>query len=165
MRTMKLASWLFVGLVVLGCTGEPKALTGSSPALLATRPVPAVNVIEAKRTAKDEDEVILTGRIGGDAKPFIDGVAAFTIVDMSLKFCADEEGCPTPWDYCCVTDQLPDRKALIKVVDAAGKPIASDARQLLGVKELSTVTVKGIADRDDAGNLTVLARGVFVDAK
>jgi hypothetical protein len=30
------------------------------------------------------------------------------------------------------------------------------------VKELSTVVIKGKAQRDDAGNLTVLANGVFV---
>jgi hypothetical protein len=32
----------------------------------------------------------------------------------------------------------------------------------LGAKELSTVVVKGKAKRDDAGNLTVLASGVYV---
>ena len=37
-----------------------------------------------------------------------------------------------------------------------------DARKLLDVKELSTVVVQGKAQRDDAGNLTVLATGVYV---
>ena len=39
------------------------------------------------------------------------------------------------------------------------------ARQLLDVKELSTVVVAGKAQRDDAGNLTVLASGVYVKKK
>lgn len=38
----------------------------------------------------------------------------------------------------------------------------ADARKLLNVKELSTVVVKGEAQRDEAGNLTVLASGVYV---
>ena len=37
-----------------------------------------------------------------------------------------------------------------------------DAGELLSVKELSTVVVKGKAQRDDSGNLTVLASGVYV---
>jgi hypothetical protein len=36
-----------------------------------------------------------------------------------------------------------------------------DARELLGVKELQTVVVKGKAKRDEQGNLTVLASGVY----
>ncbi len=43
----------------------------------------------------------LSGRIGGSEKPFVDGLAAFTIVDLKVPYCADDEGCPTPWDYCC----------------------------------------------------------------
>lgn len=38
----------------------------------------------------------------------------------------------------------------------------ADARELLKIKELSTVVVKGKARRDDAGNLTVLATGIHV---
>jgi hypothetical protein len=52
--------------------------------------------------------------------------------------------------------------ATVKFVDANGKTIESDARQLLGLKELQSVVVKGKAQRDEAGNLTVLASGVFV---
>jgi len=40
--------------------------------------------------------------------------------------------------------------------------VKADARELLKVKELSTVVIKGKARRDDAGNLTILASGVFV---
>jgi len=40
--------------------------------------------------------------------------------------------------------------------------VKADARKLLNVRELSTVVVAGKAQRDDAGNLTVLASGVFV---
>jgi len=40
--------------------------------------------------------------------------------------------------------------------------VKADARGLLNVKEMSTVVVKGKAQRDEAGNLTILASGVYV---
>lgn len=55
--------------------------------------------------------------------------------------------------------------ALIKVVDENGDLVKADAKSLLNVKELSTVVINGKAQRDEAGNLTVLASGVFVKQK
>ena len=94
----------------------------------------------------------------------VKGLAAFSIVDQSLKACSDIPGdqCQKPWDYCCETSELPTSTALVKVVDESGDLVKADARELLDVKELSTVIVKGKAQRDDAGNLTVLASGVYV---
>jgi hypothetical protein len=39
---------------------------------------------------------------------WIEGRAAFSLVDQSLKACSDVEGddCPVPWDYCCETEKL-----------------------------------------------------------
>jgi hypothetical protein len=51
--------------------------------------------------------------------------------------------------------------ATVKVVDGDGQTVKGDARQLLGLKELNTVVVKGRARRDEAGNLTVLASGLY----
>ena len=52
--------------------------------------------------------------------------------------------------------------SLVKFVDDGGELIESDARQLLGVEELSTVVITGKAQRDETGNLTVLGTGLFV---
>ena len=74
-----------------------------------------------------------------------------------------DDACPTPWDYCCVSkDDLAKATVLVKVVDDQGKTRPEDARTLLGLKELQTVVVHGKAKRDDAGNLTVAAAGLFV---
>lgn len=82
----------------------------------------------------------------------------------ALKPCneKDDDACPTPWDYCCDVDDLPANKAMVKVVDGSGNTVATDARKLLGLKELQTVVVRGRAKGDEAGNLTVLADGIFV---
>ena len=59
-------------------------------------------------------------------------------------------------------NKLPTAMALVKFVDDSGSIVKADAKELLGVKELSTIVVKGEAKRDEAGNLTILASGVFV---
>ncbi len=164
-----------VGLVIaLGCNQGATTTTTtekeSSPAidggqfLLTSEPADANDVIKIREAAKDGDDVTIVGRIGGSHNPWVEGRAAFSIVDGSLKACSDIPGdkCPAPWDYCCETGKLPTSTALVKVVDAEGKLINSDARKLFNLKELQTVVVKGKAKRDDAGNLTVFASGIFV---
>lgn len=176
---MSSGTWTgFVGLalaaVVVGCgqttiapapqstSATPAASAGGAEVLLHEQPVDAKPVGDVRESAEDGIEVTILGRIGGGANPWVDGRAAFTIVDPKVEPCHPSEGCPTPWDYCCSTDQIPKNRAMIKVVDAAGGTVEQDARQFLGLKELQTVVVKGKAKRDEAGNLTVLANGVFV---
>lgn len=135
--------------------------------VLRDEPAGAGEVIQVRADATDGDDVVIVGRIGGSSNPWIDGRAAFSIVDGSLKACSDIPGdrCTKPWDYCCETPKLADATALVKVVDENGALVKSDAKALLDVKELSTVVVQGKAQRDDAGNLTILASGVFVKSK
>lgn len=169
---MKKAVWSWCSLMVLGagligCNADetPPAAASSTPDttyIASSEPAGAVPVGDARKSAEDADEVVLVGRIGGSANPFIEGVAAFTIVDPKVPHCSAEEGCPTPWDYCCEQNQVQENIAMVKVTDDQGKPVAKDARQLLGVKELNLVVVHGKAQRDPEGNLAVLADQVFV---
>lgn len=151
---------------VIGCSSEsaPSAATSTpdSNYLVSSEPQGAVAVGDARSSVKDDQEVVLVGRIGGSADPFVDGVAAFTIVDSKVPHCSADEGCPTPWDYCCEQDQVQNNIAVVKVVGAHGKPVAQDARKLLGVKELNMVVVRGKAQRDADGNLALLADQVYV---
>jgi hypothetical protein len=158
----------------VGCAESPQTGDGSTAAatavpdakyLMTEKPGDAQGVGAARESVKDEQEVTLVGRVGGSREPFVDGLAAFTIVDPKVAHCAPEEGCPTPWDYCCTQDQVKDNIATVKVVGADGKPVAKDAKGLLGVKELDTVIVRGKARRDDAGNLVVLAEKVYVEKR
>jgi hypothetical protein len=156
-----------LGLLVTGCsqaTNESADVAVASDFVLKQEPAAAQEVKAVHEGAGEGTEVVLVGRIGGSVDPWIKDRAAFTVVDNSLQACSDMPGdeCVTPWDYCCATDQLPSAIALIKVVDASGKLVPTDARQLLGVKELDRVVVHGKATRDKDGNLTVLADGVFI---
>ncbi len=130
--------------------------------IASSEPANTTPVGDARQNAKDGDPVALLGHIGGTADPFVDGLAAFTIVDPQVKYCQPEEGCPTPWDYCCTQNEVKENIAMIKIVDDQGQAVSEDARQLLGVKELSLVVAEGTAQRDDQGNLSVLATRVYV---
>jgi hypothetical protein len=176
---IRYANLLPVGLLVFtlasGCgeatkpadktTAAPVSEADKAKYLLAEEPAGAKPVLAVRQEAKDGDDVLIVGRIGGEAKPWVEGKAAFWIVDASLKSCKDIPGdaCSTPWDYCCESkENLRQAMATVKVVDEQGKTVAADARQLLGVKELQTVVVRGQAKRDENGNLTVLATGLYV---
>lgn len=165
MRSVTTTFVLLLGLSMAGCSKGPAPIAPpKSESLLTSKPDGAISVIDARKESGEDKEIVVVGKIGGDPKPFVDGIAVFSIVDTSLKPCAPEEGCPTPWDYCCSTDKFPDAKVLVKVVDPSGKPIATDARELLGVKELSTVTVLGKVVRDESGNVTIVATGVYPES-
>lgn len=152
---------------IAGCSSDniPSPAAQATPDatyVTSTEPQGAVAVGDARKDVKDEQEVVLVGRIGGSAEPFVDGIAAFTIVDSKVPHCPAEEGCPTPWDYCCEQNQVKDNIAMVKIVDAQGKPVSRDARALLGVKEMNTIIVRGKAQRDADGNLALMANQVYV---
>ncbi len=140
---------------------EPEAAAPGSEFLLTAEPPGATGVALTRASAEDGEPVVVVGQVGGDQQPFVDGVAAFLIVDSDMSPCTADCGCPTPWDFCCDFDELPAKKVMVKVVDESDQVVAIGARQLLGIKELTTVVVQGRAKRDEAGNLTLLADGVF----
>src|SRR5262245_17942221 len=74
----------------------------ASPYALAADPGPGVPVVEAKAQAP-KDEAIVVGRV----KDFSEGLAGFTMIDASVPYCgqSEMEGCPTPWDYCCKSNE------------------------------------------------------------
>lgn len=133
--------------------------------LLEKAPQRAAEVGAIRKDAKDGQEVVVVGRVGGRVSPWVKNAAAFSIVDRSMKACNERPGdtCPTPWDFCCEAD-LPKFTLLVLVQDADGKLIKKDARELLGLKELDTVFVQGKAKRDKTGNVTLVASKFYVAA-
>ncbi len=159
-------SMVTVMAVLVGCAQNENSMTAStkvdSPYLAKSELFGAVPVGESRSSAKDDEEIVLIGRIGGSAKPFVDGMAAFTIVDPKVPHCSADEGCPTPWDYCCEQNAVKQNIATVKIVDSQGLVVPEDARTLLGIKELYTVVVHGKAKRDEQGNLAIMADQIFI---
>ena len=131
--------------------------------VLAEEPADAADVIHCRKEAINGREIVCVGRIGGRKNPWVKGACAFSLVDRSLVPCNEKHGdnCPTPWDYCC-SPNLAQSMVLVMFVDSNGKMVRKDARELLGVKELDMVVIRGKARRDKSGNLTIVASRIFV---
>lgn len=105
---MKVMSWLRTAAMLMiaflvGCGGENKEQESEgSKYLLSLEPEGAAGVRDVRASAKDEDEVVIVGRIGGMENPWVEGLAAFSIVDPAMKPCNEigDDACPKPWDYC-----------------------------------------------------------------
>jgi hypothetical protein len=139
---------------------KPKAVVPASFAL-ASEPVNAVALKDVLANSKNGDDIVVVGRVG----EAVAGISAFTLVDASLKPCNEmsmPDSCKTPWDYCCTPPEQMRKLAASVELREGGKPIAGDLLGWNGVDHLKTVVVKGKAERDSAGNLTVAASGVFV---
>lgn len=161
-----------VASALVGCStsGDAANVTPASASidgsrfLLAEEPDGAVGVIAARESAKNGDPIVVVGRIGGAANPWVEGRAAFTLLDASMSVVAageDDEAGEMCMEDCCAGARAACT-TLVKVVDADGRLIAADARQLLGITDSDTLVVRGKASKDESGNFFVLADGVHV---
>ena len=170
MRNSFFPAHLVLSALVLaaGCSGQT-GQTGPNTRLaekylLSTEPEGARSVCDLRASAGADEQVVVVGRIGGAKDPWVEGVAAFLITDTSLVPCNERPGdnCPTPWDYCCDLDVLKDSKVTVKFLDDDGKLLKTGAQEMLNLEELQTVVIRGRAERDESGKVTVFADGVFV---
>lgn len=148
---------------VVGCarsSAEQTASSKNNEYILPTEPTGALDVMDVRENAKDGESVLVLGRIGGGVKPWIDGRAAFLLVDERLVSSCDEEQCQDECAECA--QELAAATTMVKFVDAQGKVLAVDARQLLGLKEQQTVVVRGTASRDKSGNVSIVANGIHI---
>ena len=163
------------GLLVVGCDDPAPTPSTSSPTtpaaaeglpsglMLTAAPAEAKDVL-ALKGAKAGDEVVLRGKIGGRAEPFVEGRAVFQVVDAGLKSCKDIPGdtCATPWDYCC-EPEVNQKSASVQVVGADGKPLRTGLKGVGGLQPLSEVTIKGtVVQAGEAGPVLVNATGIHV---
>jgi hypothetical protein len=149
----------------------PPASSGAAAQLSSlitpTEPGPAIAVVEARQDPTPGKEITVTGRIMGAMEVLADNRAILTLADPSkLTACSDIPGdsCETPWDNCCDDKDLVKQSILsIQAVDESGKILTTGFRGLGGIKELSTITVKGtIAPGSNKDVLMVNASLIYV---
>lgn len=139
----------------------PTSVAASSEFQLTSEPVGALEVLDAKDQAKDGEPVVVVGRLGGGLNPWVDGRAAFLIVDTRILPSCEEAGHCTADCADCAKEMMA-ASTMVKFLGQDGKVLPVDARKLLGVKEQETVVVQGVASRDKTGNVSIAAEGVFV---
>lgn len=169
MKTLCLSAVLFATCFAVGCgasniasmsppkNAETTAVAPDSARyLLADEPTETSGVIQFRDESKDGQVVHVRGLIGGGLKPWVEGRAAFLLVDEELDIACVEPDCPS------CRAELTAASTMVKFVDDQGQPIKIDARKLLGVKDLQSVIVRGLAKRDEAGNASIVADGIFL---
>lgn len=170
MKSLSVIGLLLVtSLVQVGCgtapgSQSPTAKVDGAQFLLQEEPEGAISVITARETAEDGKPLVLMGRVGGASNPWIEGRAAFMLIDPSVMVVAngsDSAEGEICMDDCCAGERA-ECTSLVKVVDTAGNIVPVDARELLGLKESDLVVVKGTAKKDKSGNFSMLATKVYV---
>lgn len=157
-------SLLALVFVVAACSTEsapaPSSKGGALEPFFAQQAEPgSVDVLAARASAKAGSELVLKGRV----KDFVGGLAAFTLIDPSLRACSDEgdpmqDSCETPWDYCCIPGkEVAAACATVEFRDAAGV-LKQPIEGFHGLAHLDTVIVRGTAELDATGNLTLVAK-------
>lgn len=131
----------------------------TSEFVLNAEPGGAMDVLDVRENAKNGQHVVVLGRIGGGINPWIDGRAAFLVTDERVQGCEDGQ-CSDGCAQCA--QELAEASTMVKFLDASQKVMTVDARELLGVKDRQVVVVRGTANRDANGNLSIAATGVYV---
>ncbi len=156
-----------VVVVALGTSAARAADKLPDSLFLKDSPTTASNVGELKKTAKEGDEIVLRGQIGGQAKDvFNETRATFMVADMKLKSCDKNPGdkCETPWDFCCVpVNEKAANIAVVQVVDEKGKLVKTTLKGVNNLDHLSVVVVKGKVAKADGKNLIVNATGIYLE--
>jgi hypothetical protein len=164
--------------VAAGCDDKSATKSSGGSASAPAEPLPAGLMVEkapdnardvadVRTSAGDGEEVVVRGRVGGSEKPFVEGRAAFTLVDLAVATC-DKAGsmhnCPTPWDYCCDDPKdLVAKSVTVQVVGPAGQPLRASLEGASGLKPMSEVAVKGKVKKSPDGKAIVVnATELFV---
>ena len=125
--------------------------------------------------AAKSQEVVLVGQIGGMPNvwkeshpdfPWYTGQASFFLIDSKIATQFASHAHAHGGEDCAFCRQLAAKNAnaiaVVNLVDAQGKIIEIDARQLMGLKERQTVVIRGRAKLLAGALLVVDADGIYV---
>jgi hypothetical protein len=174
MKTTSLLIVAATALVLTSCrknaavqsTTSEKGPSAALAAVLAAPPAGEAKSIHLVRSSvKPGDVITLSGRIMGNAKPFVEGRAVFILGDpATLTACNDTPGdtCETPWDVCCETpEEKKNGTATIQIVDADGRVLKESVEGVGGIEKLAHVTVTGkVAEGSSPDLLIVNAQAI-----
>ena len=137
----------------------PNAIPAGSAYQLTKEPAGAIAVIAAKAKGEAKDVVVV-----GRRKDPVPGLAAVTLTDASLQYCGQdgkegkEDGCPTPWDYCCIAEDKVAAATISVAVRTKGEVVAAPVPEL---RNMDLVAVRGQLVKGADGTLRLDADGWF----
>ena len=147
-------------------TGE-NAGTSALPesVFLAKAPEGIQTIADLKANVKVGEEVVVRVIVGGTLDPIVKGRASAAIIDATIEnpCMAEDDHCPTPWDYCCTPQENRTANlATLQVTDATGNVMKVDLEPR--IKPLTTLVVKGtVGPRPDEQVLTINATGIYIE--
>ncbi len=156
-----------VTLSLLAACGNEESAPPSGGDLLAesywadSAPAEAISVIAVHDQAESKDAIWVTGRVG----EYPSGRAQFRLTDATYDACSDNEddGCTTPWDYCCYSpDDLSRGTVIVEFRDAGGALQKASLTGFHGFDHLAHVAVRGRPEKDGAGNVILVAEALHV---
>jgi hypothetical protein len=161
-KTLPLLALLFASSLVAACgedepspdaeSGAGAATPASAPYLLAQDIPGTVPVLTALAGAEGA-EIAVVGKLQRKVK----GRAIFYLTDEKVEDCTrtGDDGCPTPWDYCCREKEMLKSTILVELRGPDGQPapVAS-----LGIRELDLVAVRGTLAKTESGRVILLAK-------
>lgn len=154
-------------LMLAGCSDaiDPRVASLRDKLMLKSSPGVETAVSKFRSTLKEEGaeeqmNVIIKGRItAGDMPPFEPGKAAFVLTDATGHE-GEEDHDPHTCPFC--SRNIKDYLAKVRFLDADGKLIDVDSRELFDVKEKQMVMIQGSASIDQDDMLDVTATEIYV---
>jgi hypothetical protein len=149
--------------LLTGCNRGPQHAELGRRFLLPDEPAGAVGIIDYHESESKASEVTLVGQIGFKNLKWSTQSAMFMLIDPTEALetgghvCHDEN-CP----FCKGKKGSLQSRAIVMLVDSDGQVPPMDARKLLPLAEGQTAVISGLAETDEAGQLVVHARGIYL---
>ena len=154
----------------IGCTGSTSNGPSAEGAklLMVAEPADPMGVMELKSSmitgiAPMDDSTAIVGRIAS-GQDWETDQAMFLIRDLQAESAHDhgDGGDHSDCAFCKAKEKETGSMALVRVVDAEGKTIGSDARKLLGLAEEQVIVAQGVGTIDEDGTLVFAASKIFI---
>src|SRR2546430_200188 len=160
----RLALWAIAGAALLaGCSRGPQHAAAGRRFLLPEEPAGAIGIIDYHESEAKATEVTLVGQIGFKNLKWSTQSAMFLLIDPTEAIEAGghvchDENCP----FCKGKKGALQSRAIVMLIGSDGQVPPIDARKLLPLAAGQTAVVSGQAETDEAGQLVVHARGIYL---
>ncbi len=177
-RTATLVAWLGVALLLSPACRETEDTQSAGPS--ASSPLPAslfldtapegiTSIASLKTGAQEGDVVVIKAVVGGRKRAFVANRAVMTVIDATVDnpCTAEDDHCPTPWDYCCTPpEQLLPNLASVQILGPDARALTTDLNTVVDLKPMSVLVIQGtVGPRPDNTTLIINATGIFVASR